>query len=262
MLATPIAMMSSMDASAQPMTAGFLVEPTVGNYSTIFKFNASSTSNPGGNLSELTFRWDWENDGVFDTPWSSNYSADHKYASNGTFQPRLQIKNLTGQTANATASLAVDSSAPAVTLLQSDGRMFKNGSIVDPGHGTIICVAVEDLSSVSRVEYSLDDAPFENVTVATTSDRVTISLPTMAKGDHYIVVQVTNSVGLSVKLGFFFVASAEVAVQFQLDTTWIIVAVIMVAVGVAVSFCLIRRRWKNSPPEGLYVPPPEMPPVM
>jgi hypothetical protein len=251
MLATFIPVIPSMGASALPMTADFVVEPTVGNFSTVFKFNASSTSNPGGSLSDLAFRWDWESDGVFDTSWSSNYSAEHKYSSNGTFQPRLQIKNLTGQTANATSSLAVDGSAPAVTLLQSDGRMFKNGSVVDPGHGKIICVAVEDLSSVSRVEYSLDDAPFENVTVAMVSDRMTISLPIMAKGDHYIVVQVTNSVGLSAKLGFFFVASAEAAAQFQLGTVWIIVAALVAAIGAAISFLLIRRRWKNNPPERL-----------
>ena len=262
MLVIPVATISSMDASALPMTAGFVVEPTVGNHSTTFRFNASSTADPGGNFSELTFRWDWENDGVFDTSWSSNLTAEHIYASNGTFQPRLQVRNLTGQTANATASLAVDGTAPAVTLLQSNGGMLRNGSIVDPLHGKIICVAVEDLSSVSRIEYSLDDAPFEKVTAAIMADRVTISLPAMAKGDHYIVVRVTNSVGLSAKLGSFFVASADVPSPFQLDATWIVVAAVVAAAGIATSVYLIRKRWKNNPPEGLYAPPPGMPPIL
>ena len=151
----------SSNATAAIPIANFVFEPAVGNTSSIIRFNASSSSNPGGNFSDLSFRWDWQDDGIFDTSWSGNYTAEHQYTSPGIFRVRLEVKNLTGQIGNVTALVPIDGSAPVVTLLLPDGSTFKNGTKVSPGHASIVCISVDDLSSIASVEFSLDAADFE-----------------------------------------------------------------------------------------------------
>ena len=56
-------------------TAAFSVSPGSGTTSTVFTFDASSSSDTEDPTSALSFRWDWENNGIYDTPWST--SATH-----------------------------------------------------------------------------------------------------------------------------------------------------------------------------------------
>jgi PKD repeat protein len=232
----------SSNATAATPIADFIVEPAVGNTSTLMRFNASTSSNPGGNFSDLSFRWDWQDDGIFDTSWSGNYTAEHQFTSPGIFQVRLEVKNLTGTIDNVTTLVPIDGSPPVVTLLLPDGSTFKNGSKVSPGHASIDCVSIDDLSSIASVEFSLDAADFENVSSSTGLNRTTITLNGLADGDHYIIVRVTNSVGLSTLVGVEFLASATVVQEPPLDIIWIIVTLLVVVIGIVVSLLLIQRR--------------------
>jgi len=63
--------------SAAP-TASFTVDPTSGNTSTTFNFNASGCSDNEDPLSALQIRWDWENDGNWDTGYSTIKTATHR----------------------------------------------------------------------------------------------------------------------------------------------------------------------------------------
>jgi len=252
----------SSNATAADPVADFAFEPAVGNTTSIIRFNASSSSNPGGNFSELSFRWDWQDDGIFDTSWSGNCTAEHQYASPGLFLVRLEVKNLTGQVGNATALVPIDGSAPVVTLLLLDGGTFRNGSVVSPVHASIVCLSIDDLSSIASVEFSLDAADFENVSSSTGLNQTTITLNGLADGDHYIIVRVTNSAGLTTLVGVDFRASAAVVVEPSLDVIWIIVTLLVAVIGIVVSFLLLKLKWKKNPPEGLDMSPPGLPPVM
>ena len=252
----------SSNATAATPIADFVFEPAVGNTSSNIKFNASSSSNPGGNFSDLSFRWDWQDDGTFDTSWSGNYTAEHQYTSPGVFRVRLEVKNLTGQIGNTTALVPIDGSPPVVTLFLPDDTVFKNGSKVSPGHASIVCISIDDLSSIASVEFSLDAADFENVSSLTGLNRTTITMNGLADGDHYIIVRVTNSVGLTTLVGVDFKASATVVEEPPLDATWIIVTLLIIVIGIVVSLLLIKWRWKKNPPEGLDLTPPGLPPVM
>jgi len=252
----------SSNAVAAPLVANFTFEPAVGNTSSIIKFNASSSSNPGGNLSDLSFRWDWQDDGIFDTSWSGNYTAVHQYTSPGIYEVKLEIKRLAGQVSNTTKFVPIDGSAPVVTLLLPDDTIFKNGSKVSPGHASIVCISIDDMSSIASVEFSLDAADFENVSSSTGLNRTTITMNGLADGDHYIIVRVTNSVGLTTLVGVDFKASATVVEEPPLDAIWIIVTLLVVVIGIVVSLLLIQWRWKKDPPEGLDLTPPGLPPVM
>jgi PKD repeat protein len=80
-------------ADSVPPSAAFTVLPDTGSVNTIFFFNASSTADPYDEIDELRFRWDWENDGTWDTPFIQDTSIYHKYEAPGNYQILLEVKN-------------------------------------------------------------------------------------------------------------------------------------------------------------------------
>jgi len=91
----------------QPPTAFFTVTPTTGAVSTIFVFDASGSNDPEGG--DLLVRWDWEDDGVYDTVWLDYFSEDHGYDFIGTFTIRLQVEDDVGQRDDTTRQVSVNS---------------------------------------------------------------------------------------------------------------------------------------------------------
>jgi len=50
-------------------TALFTVTPQSGQIGTVFSFDASSSTDPEDATELLEVRWDWENDGIWDTEY-------------------------------------------------------------------------------------------------------------------------------------------------------------------------------------------------
>jgi hypothetical protein len=85
-----------------PPWAAFTLFPATGNLTTIFAANATGSwdlEDPGP---LLQVRWDWENDGQWDTNWSTVKLASHHYATPGTFTIRLEVMDTAGLTDNTT----------------------------------------------------------------------------------------------------------------------------------------------------------------
>ncbi len=53
------------------------------------------------------YRWDWTNDGTFDTNWSSSPLASHTYTDSGTFTVHLEVRDNTNAADDDTASVAI-----------------------------------------------------------------------------------------------------------------------------------------------------------
>ena len=85
-------------AENEPPNACFTVTPLAGDTATHFEFNASCSSDPDGSDSTLQVRWDWENDGVFDTSFSTTKTASHRYPTAGTKTVTLQVRDVHGAT--------------------------------------------------------------------------------------------------------------------------------------------------------------------
>lgn len=64
----------------------FEVVPTEGNTSTLFKVNATCSKG-----TSLNYKWDWENDGIFDTPFLATPYANHTYTATGTYTIYLVV---------------------------------------------------------------------------------------------------------------------------------------------------------------------------
>lgn len=77
-----------------PPAVLFTVSPLSGSPGTVFSVDASSSFSKSG--TELIFRWDWEDDGVWDTPFSAEPSAAHAYGSLGYKDIRLEAKDENG----------------------------------------------------------------------------------------------------------------------------------------------------------------------
>ncbi len=94
-------------APDQAPTAAFTVTPEAGDIATLFVFNASGSLDADDPPSSLEVRWDWDGDGVWDTGWTTEKTAEHSYASPGNMTVQLIVRDGAGLTNSTTRDLAV-----------------------------------------------------------------------------------------------------------------------------------------------------------
>jgi len=78
--------------------ASFVVSPVIGDQDTIFGVDASGSSDLETPEGQLVVRWDWENDGTYDTDWSTTKTATHQYSAGGIYVIKLQVSDQEGLT--------------------------------------------------------------------------------------------------------------------------------------------------------------------
>ena len=79
-----------------PPTASFSPSLALGNISTMFTFDASSSYDSEDALTDLMFRWDFDGDGTWDTDWSSGYAGQYQYYAPGNFTVVLEVMDSGG----------------------------------------------------------------------------------------------------------------------------------------------------------------------
>ena len=95
----------------EPPTASFTLSPTSGDTTTEFSVDASGSSDPEDLAAALEVRWDWEDDGTWDTAWSTTKTATHTYDSAGTYTIRLEVRDTGGGTNYTTMDVEVTGEA-------------------------------------------------------------------------------------------------------------------------------------------------------
>lgn len=123
-----------------PPTASFTVTPASGSMATVFTVDASGSWDFETPSEDLEVRWDWEDDGVWDTSWSTDKVATHQYSARGTFVIRLEVLDLEGLTSQDTATVEVANAAPTAVFT------------VNPVAGNSSTVFMFDASGVSDYE--------------------------------------------------------------------------------------------------------------
>jgi hypothetical protein len=83
--------------SGRDVYAGLVNEP--------IKFDGSASFDPDGRI--VSYRWDWTNDGSWDTAWSYNPIASHSYSFKGNYTVKLEVKDNHGATDTDTAEVHV-----------------------------------------------------------------------------------------------------------------------------------------------------------
>jgi parallel beta-helix repeat protein len=100
-----------------PPKASFTVLPAEGTTSTIFRVDASTSSDREDRPEDLQVRWDWEDDGLWDIGWTTNKTAEHAYSAVGNYTIRLEVRDFKGLTNMATGQVRVVPNTPPLALL-------------------------------------------------------------------------------------------------------------------------------------------------
>jgi uncharacterized protein (TIGR02145 family) len=101
----PIA--SAEDPGNTKPTAVFAITPATGSVDTVFTFDASASFDAEDLSSSLEVRWDWQDDGSWDTEFSSDKVSTHQYTDGGQKKIRLEIRDSGGLTDDETRTLSV-----------------------------------------------------------------------------------------------------------------------------------------------------------
>jgi PKD repeat protein len=77
-------------AAASGPTATLTISPSFKTSGEMFTFDGS------GSIGGVEARWDWENDGIFDTSFDSVFTATHVYTVAGDYTVRLEVRDSGG----------------------------------------------------------------------------------------------------------------------------------------------------------------------
>ena len=108
-------------------TAFFTVNPELGNTTTVFNFDASASSDEETVSAELQVRWDWKNDGTWDTEYTTTKTATHIYSAANIYTANLEVKDSEGLTGTTTKTIEVSEIpeyCPATFIDVRDGKTY------------------------------------------------------------------------------------------------------------------------------------------
>jgi len=106
--------------------ASFTVLPTRGTAATTFTFDASGCTDTEEPTSQLRVRWDWENNGVWDTEYDTTKTASHHFIAVGNYTTILEVQDSWGL-ADTTQEIII----AAELITDIDGNVYKVVTIGD-----------------------------------------------------------------------------------------------------------------------------------
>jgi len=110
------------EAANAPPVARFTLAPASGTVERDFLVDASTSTDDKTPASKLKVRWDWENDGVWDTTYTTVKTATHRYGSEGGRTIRLQVQDAQSATGTVTHPVAVVPPAASQRSVGGEGR--------------------------------------------------------------------------------------------------------------------------------------------
>lgn len=113
--------------------AKFTVYPLSGSTWTEFYFNASTSLDNEDLVEDLVVRWDWENDGTWDTNYDSSKVITHQYTTEGLRTVVLEVKDTGGLTDTTTHQITVTDGGvgETSTMNGNDGKVYQTVKIGD-----------------------------------------------------------------------------------------------------------------------------------
>jgi hypothetical protein len=103
------------EGANRPPRARFTAVPSFVEVGGTFGFDASATTDADGHPGEIQLRWDWENDGIWDTAWMTARSAVHAYAAPGAYEVALEARDAAGLTDTVVHTVNVGGGADSAT---------------------------------------------------------------------------------------------------------------------------------------------------
>lgn len=188
-------------------------------------FSAGTSIDPEGD--NLEFRWDYNNDGIWDTEWSNSSFYYHKWNDDHIGRIKVQVRDELGFTDEDTASVVVMNECP----------------LVDPGLTQVIVKDSQVSFFGSYIDSGVDDGPHtifwdfgdgENV-----SDTLTPTHTFKIDGCYNVTFSVTDKEGeVGSALFYVGVSNGEVVVTDNLEDIWSIIPEFSSSILLIVSFGL------------------------
>jgi len=91
-----------------PPTAYQIATPKTGTPGTIFQFDTRNSSDSQYRSSVLEYRFDWDNDGVYDTPYDKKTAWRHQFDKAGAYHVVMQVQDPEGLTSTYYQDVTVD----------------------------------------------------------------------------------------------------------------------------------------------------------
>ncbi|MFQ6013364.1 MAG: ABC transporter substrate-binding protein [Thermoplasmata archaeon] len=198
-------------------TASFTATPPSGDVTTTFAVDASASSDAEDPATALEVQWDWEDDGIWDTIWTGQKTAEHQYASSGTYTIRMKVRDTGTLMASTTRQVEVaplDTTNPTIAVVSpSDNATLTSASVMVTG------TAADDVA-VDKVEVSADGT---NWVLATGTTSWSAAL-TLAEGGNTIFARATDTSGNA--------ATTSIAVTVVTPTPDQPISPLVIAVGI------------------------------
>ena len=175
-----------------PATAAFSVLPTSGiTAETTFNFDATATTDNIASANEIQIRWDWENDGSYDTPLSTDKTATHQYSTGGGDKTvKLEAKDGAGNTSSTTQQIYVNTRPVAsFSVTPTSGDITENFNF-----DASACSDYEDNTAVLQVRWDWDGDGSYDTGYSTTK---TASHQYSSSGTKNVILEVKDSSGLT-----------------------------------------------------------------
>ena len=110
-----------------PPTAYFTYRPVTATNASIVSFDTSKSSDSQYLRQYLQYRFDWDSDGKWDTPYDTKTAWKHIFGSTGTHKVTMEVMDPEGLTAQATAEISTFENTPPTALLSiGAGKGIKN----------------------------------------------------------------------------------------------------------------------------------------
>jgi len=179
-----------------PPVPAFTFTPVVGNTDSLITFDASASHDLEDESQTLQVRWDWNNDGSWDTNFSTGKIITHQFQELRDYTIVLEVKDQKGMVGTARKAIRISSSFPVVKTRKIESINIRSiqilGEILKDGGSQITacgaCWSTHDLPMIN--DHSMRS---ENLQGAfhVTADNL------LAGMVYYIRTYATNSRGTS-----------------------------------------------------------------
>jgi len=137
----------------------FTITPSEGSIDTYFTFDATGSSDIEDDVSLLEVRWDFDNDGVWDTGFTKSKIITYNYTSSGIKTIRLEVKDVLGSTRSIAKQLYVAPSnlPPYASFTVTPENQHDNSSIFNVSLDATGSYDGEDPVSGLNIQWDFED---------------------------------------------------------------------------------------------------------
>ncbi len=113
--------------------ADFSIIPNFGNIATQFSFDASSSHDAEDEVANLKVRWDFDNDGNFETDWTTEKTAVYKYDAEGAYKVKLEVEDSGELISSMVKDVFVNEDSAPEGMVFIVGGLFEMGDSKNEG---------------------------------------------------------------------------------------------------------------------------------